>query len=126
MELQEMQLVVDISDQTDSSSQQMDGPDASLDDGSVSVRNVIVNVAGRELRPKGHGILFFIQAAFQTTLAFVEPAGENRSHLKSSCGRGAWECSYFIKHRKSRRISSFFQNQSKKIRKSSLVQGLVG
>ena len=116
VQLEQLQVSIDGVDQADAPGQQMDGPDAAAGDGPGFGRHLVMNVAGRELRLVGDRIARLVEPAFDSVLAIAEPATENGLHLKSFRGRGAWECRYFLKHRRTPKDFRFFQPADAKCR----------
>src|SRR6266566_749443 len=94
----------------------MNGADTAADESIGFVRDFVVDIAGRELRFGGDRVLRLVEAAFDSVLAVGEPAREDIPHLKSFCVCGAWECGYFLKHRRSREDFKSFQNANAKCR----------
>ena len=62
----------------------MDGPDATAGDSAGALGNFVMDVAGGEDGLEGEGVPAFVEAALDSALAFLEPASENGTHLKSS------------------------------------------
>ena len=125
VQLEQVQASIDGVDQADPPCQQVHGPDAAAGDGPGFGRDLVMNVAGRELRFEGDRIARLVKPAFDPLLAIAEPAAENGLHLKSFRGRGAWECCYFLKHRRTPKDFRFFQPTNAKCEQPSLVQGLA-
>ena len=100
-------------------------PDAAAVDRGDFGRDLVVNVAGGELRLKGDRILALVEPALDTALALAEPKSENGIHLKSFCESGVGCPDNTPNTANHRRISGFLKKSTRKGENPSLVQGLV-
>ena len=66
----------------------MDGSDASVSDGSVPLRDVVVNGPTGEDGSKRGGVACLVESSLDSGLACAEPGSENRFHSKSLVGSG--------------------------------------
>src|ERR1700733_12748381 len=109
VKLQQVETLVDGVDQTVAPCQQMEDANAATIDSGHLRRNVIVDIAGGELRFKGHRVVFLVEPAINSALALAEPKFENGIHLKSFCGSGDWWTDNEPNTANHRRISSFLK-----------------
>ena len=69
MDFEQVEVVVDVVDESDAPRQEMDGTDAAAEESIGFVRDFVVDVAGRELRFDGRSVFRFVEAAFDSALA---------------------------------------------------------
>jgi hypothetical protein len=101
----------------------MDRPEAAAGDGTGPLGDLVLDVACGEDGLEGKGVPTFVEAALDSALAFLEPAGENGTHLKSSLVSGDWEAATSSNTGKRRRISSFSNHFAVGVGYPRLFQG---
>ena len=82
--LEEAELLVEGFVQAPVFDEPMDCPEAAAGDSAGALGDLVLDVAGGEDGLEGEGIPAFVEAALDSALAFLEPASENGTHLKSS------------------------------------------
>jgi hypothetical protein len=107
VDLEEAELLVEGFVQAPVFNEPMDRPEAAAGDSAGALGNLVMDIAGGEDGLEGEGVPAFVEAALDSALAFLEPAGENGTHLKSSFVSGDWEAATSSNTGKRRRISSF-------------------
>jgi hypothetical protein len=107
MDFQEVETLVNGLGQPELVCEPVDGPDAAVNNGSVSLRNVVVDGATGEDGSGGRGVLGLIESPLDSVLACAKPGAEEGFHSKSSVWSGRVGCVYTHKSRKPPRISSF-------------------
>ena len=88
MDLEEVKSLVDGLRQSELVGEHVDGSDASVSNGSVSMRNVVFDGATGEDRSACGGVVCLVESPSDSGLACAEPGAENRFHSKSLVGSG--------------------------------------
>ena len=122
MDLEGMQALVDDLGQAETLDHEMDGADAAAVEAMAALAEFVVDVACGELRPVAARQYVFVQTPLDPSLAVAPHSLYSWSHSKSLLASGNEKVELLIKHRKTKRISSFIISDQKRVRKLRLVK----